>query len=246
MTVYLGAYWYQRPLTLGQYIETTRKFLRELGDFHPVFTQLSEMGDKPNAKVLIRPDGSNLAEIAKERAWDKEARPSNYTNLDANKKPTFETVANIGFHLHFENPEYNKSKRSGVYVWIDAGSPYAYTPSSIGIHFPVKQYPEFTKTEFVSKLYGIVETYWHPDKGIISSEGFRDLTYAQKKTIAAIGWLTYITDKTLIAAVPSDVRTINLSDGVLIVTSEELSSADNPQHVAQATRLRDILQKPSV
>ncbi|MDR2688820.1 MAG: hypothetical protein LBB76_03580 [Azoarcus sp.] len=37
-----------------------------------------------------------------------------------------------------------------------------------------------------------------------------------------------------------------LSNGILVVTSEKLSSADNPQHVAQATRLRDILQKPSV
>jgi hypothetical protein len=71
------------------------------------------------------------------------------------------------------------------------------------------------------------------------------LTYSKENvTVDVIGWPTYITDKTLIAAVPSKVRTIRLSNGVLVVTSEKLSSADNPQHTAQAMQLQDILQKP--
>jgi hypothetical protein len=114
----------------------------------------------------------------------------------------------------------------------------------VTIDLPVTQYPEFVELDFACRLYQLVEKYWNPKRGLVSSEEFRDLTYAKKKTIASIGWLTYATYPELLNALPPDVRQIPCANGALVVTSEELSSPDNPKHVAQAMRLRDILQKP--
>jgi uncharacterized protein YozE (UPF0346 family) len=102
MVVYLGAYWKEQPTTLGQFIETTQQFLQELGRFHPVFSQLVEVGDKPNDEVTITEDWSRFANIAFERAWDKKSKQ--YTHLDANNKPTLETVSDTGFFCILKVP----------------------------------------------------------------------------------------------------------------------------------------------
>jgi hypothetical protein len=245
MRVYLGAYWRKRPIYLGQFIETLQQFLQELGSFHPVFTNLSEIGGKPNAEIATKEDWSNFTAIALERAWNDTVPLSRHTHLDQNNKPTLATVSRTGFHLHFQNDGYNKRKCLGTYISVSAGATSPYLNSAVVIHLPTTQYPEFAEVDFVSRLYQIVEKHWQPNDGLVSSENFRDLTYSQERTtIAAVGWLSYVTDKTLLAGVPPEFRQIACANGSLVVTSEELSSAENPEHVSRAMILRDILQKP--
>ncbi|MDR2092475.1 MAG: hypothetical protein LBP58_04040 [Azoarcus sp.] len=55
--------------------------------------------------------------------------------------------------------------------------------------------------------------------------------------------MTYLTDKSLLTRVPPAVRQIPCGEGVLLVTSEELSSPDNPQHMAQAQVLWKALNE---
>jgi hypothetical protein len=236
-TVLLEAYWSDaRPLTLRQYAETTWAFLRELGEFHPVFARLAVADEKRGAEIAIAEDGGNLEGIALERARDKKAPPGAYTKLDEHGHLTPESLtAERGFTLSFQNMAYDPDSKL---LTIKGGAEHY---NRLIICLPVVRYPEFAQADFASRLYRIVEKHWHPREGLVSYLAFNGLNHAPPGRIG-IGWLTYVADKDLLSRIPPGVRQIPCGEGVLIVTSEELSSPNNPQHIAQAQALRDALQ----
>jgi len=87
---------------------------------------------------------------------------------------------------------------------------------------------------------------WEPDWGVAMSHSHRDLVESRRVPKAPyIGWVTYLArHRGTVPPLPSPVRVEPVEDkGTLIVLTPERFTADNPEHVALAETVRELLDQ---
>jgi hypothetical protein len=100
----LGVFWGPRTLTLGEYSTQLKQYLKALREFHPIFANIYDVGDKPNAVMPVNPDDeTSYRQFIFQRAFSKDKPPYKQLNLDADGKPTLETTGLFGFYTSFIN-----------------------------------------------------------------------------------------------------------------------------------------------
>jgi len=233
---YLGAYWKHRSCTLREYIANCRQFMARLGKLHPCLQELIMTGKAPNAGVRLLPDLSNLDDLVFElgpRGDDL------FTHANPDGSPTLESEAGIGFSTSYgDQRPYGEE---GIGVSISAGMDSPWLTNAVVIYMPISV-REFQEYGFVKKLLATTVECWEPTRAVVTSHAFRE-KLGGKVGSPTIGWMNWFKDSAVTKALPKRAEREALASGVLVTTTRELLSAENPTHVATARRIRDALSK---
>ncbi|MCP3105511.1 immunity 52 family protein [Myxococcus sp. K15C18031901] len=86
---------------------------------------------------------------------------------------------------------------------------------------------------------------WEPDSAVATSSRHRDMVTATPKPGTFVGWVTYVArHRGMVPPLPAPVRIEPVEDkGTLIVLTPERFTASNPEHVALAERVRELLDR---
>lgn len=89
-----------------------------------------------------------------------------------------------------------------------------------------------------------IATVWDPDWGVGMSHAHRDIIEAKCPDVL-VGWVTYLSRRLgRVPPLPAPVRIEPVEDqGTLIILTPERFTASNPEHVALAERVRELLDR---
>ena len=233
---YLGAYWKHRSCTLREYIAGCKQFMTQLGKLHPIFQALVMTGKAPQAGVRLLPDLSNLDDLVFQLGPHGDDL---FTHANPDGSPTLDSEGGIGFSTSYANKEPQAER--GVSVSISTGMDSAWLTNAVVIRLPGKV-TEFREYDFVKKLLATTVECWEPSMAVVTSHAFREKLDG-KGGSRTIGWMTWFQDASVAKALPKKAERETLANGVLVTTTRELLSAENPTHVATARRIRDALLK---
>lgn len=84
---------------------------------------------------------------------------------------------------------------------------------------------------------------WEPEWGVVTSDEFRDAVKPTDDTF--VGWVTYFSRRRgVVPPLPAPVRIDPVDElGWLITLTPERVSASNPEHVALAKRVGELLDR---
>jgi hypothetical protein len=210
--------------------------MARLGALHPVFHELVMTGKTPHSGVRLLRDLSNLEELVFRlgpRGDDL------FTHANPDGSPTLDSEAGIGFSTSYWDETSQVQERVGVSITAGMDSPWLtnavviYLPESVG---------EFREYGFVKKLLAATVECWEPSMAVVSSHAFREKLGGKGGT-RTIGWMTWFKDPAVAKALPKKAEREPLANGVLVTTTREVLSPENPTHVATALKIRDTLLK---
>nr|WP_275900322.1 immunity 52 family protein [Pyxidicoccus trucidator] len=86
---------------------------------------------------------------------------------------------------------------------------------------------------------------WEPDCAVATSSAHRDLVSESPKPGTFVGWVMYLSARRgTVPPLPGPVRIEPIEDkGTLIVLTPERFTAANPEHVALAERVGELLAR---
>ncbi|MBN9683577.1 immunity 52 family protein [Corallococcus sp. NCSPR001] len=86
---------------------------------------------------------------------------------------------------------------------------------------------------------------WEPDWAVAMSETYRRMDGRQGQDDPWLGWVTYLArDRGTVPPLPAPVRIEPVEDkGTLIILTPERFTVANPEHVALARRVRELLAR---
>ncbi|NNB85950.1 hypothetical protein HJC10_06090 [Corallococcus exiguus] len=84
---------------------------------------------------------------------------------------------------------------------------------------------------------------WEPDWAVAMSHSHRDLQDAEGEAGIWLGWVTYLSSHLgTVPPLPTPVRVEQIADkGTLIILTPERFTVANPEHIALARRVRELL-----
>jgi hypothetical protein len=244
--LYLGIYWWGRTLTLGEYSIQLKQYLRTLREFHPIFTNIYDVGNKPNAVMPVNLDDEvSFRQYIFQRAFSKDKPPYKQANLDADGKPTLETTGLFGFSSNFINQHQENAQTlpGKISFSITAGGS-GVTPNNALVRFPRESPLEFEDIHFVKRLLGLMVGCWKPNEARLSCYAFSEKVPRTSNDDDQLGLINYSCDPRIKAALPTDVTTEPFGDnGFLFSLIDDLAERNNPAVIEKGLRVRDILHK---
>lgn len=84
---------------------------------------------------------------------------------------------------------------------------------------------------------------WEPECAIATSEAHRDLLPQPPRAGTFVGWVTYFSRRRgSVPPLPAPVRVEPVEDkGTLVILTPERFTAANPEHIALAARVQELL-----
>jgi hypothetical protein len=240
----LGAYWYNRLLTLRGYSVFVRDVLRLLRDAHPVFENIHWVGDGKREPVAIATDMDGMDDLVYRFSWLKK-HVRGEQNPDGS--PTWAAVNLIGYQMVFNTGQ--SSNEGGLTLSIHAGDPSTVIPNAITISFPAPVDPKFIYRDFYDYdfLLGLLASIIHlasPERGLVTSHEFSTLVFGEGPF--DIGWLTYFVDDRC-APVAEHFSTERIdARGTLFTLGEKTLFVNSEETVSLGRRLRDALKQAGV
>lgn len=230
-TYYVGAYWGARkesPEECGQRAEV---MFNELRTVAPDFAHWLKLG-RTRKEALKRPletDRASLTKMFRRRKdrmfEDLGFRLDGWNGADDDESSAF----NIRAGLYAE-----RLSNVCVFNLPSAGSDN-------------KEGPNAQRVLTATVLSGLVRAMavaWEPDWAIATSDAHRELlpTPLPKRLW---GWVTYYPDRVgRVPPLPAPVRMERVEDkGTLLVLTPERFTASNPEHLALATHVRELLER---
>lgn len=100
----------------------------------------------------------------------------------------------------------------------------------------------------LSGLLRSMATALEPDWGVAMSHAHRDIADPNGRANVQIGWVSYLSHRLgAVPPLPAPVRIEPVEDkGTIIVLTPERFTASNPEHVALAERVRELLDRAGV
>jgi hypothetical protein len=244
--LYLGIYWWRRTLALGEYSTQLKQYLKALREFHPIFTNIYEVGDRPNAVIPVNPDDeASFRQFIFERAFSKDMPPYKQLHLDADGKPTLATTGLFGFRTSFINqPKENAQTLPGKIAFSVTAGGCGVTPNNALVSFPQESPPEFEDIHFVKRTLALMIECWKPYEARLSCYAFSEKLPRISNDDDQLGLINYSCDPRIKAVLPSDVTTEQFGDdGFLFSFIDDLAERDDPAVIEKGLRVRDILHK---
>ena len=193
-------------------------------------------GKTAHSGVKLLPDLSNLDDLIFQVA-PSDDELFTYANPDGS--PTLDSEAVHGFSTSYSNQKRHAEEKVGVSITVGTDSPWLI--NSVVIEMPMGL-SEFREYGFVKKLLQTTVECWEPSMAVVTSHDFREKLGGKGGT-KTIGWMTWFKDASVAKALPKKIERETLANGVLVTTTRELLSAENPTHVATARKIRDSLLK---
>ncbi len=240
----LGGAWYERPQTLGEFVDESIGFLRKLQAVHPMFRQpLAMTGTTAKEREPLAEDLSNVEACVRRLGWDRKAPKEWFTGLLPDKTLAREATSQLGFSLWLSSGG-GTTKPETVSIRITGGgASEGMSSGGAGIRLPAQGSEAFHDYSVMRDLLRLLVDYWRPELARVSTSGFdRLVDFDEPPYPVRVGWMNYSSDPKICSEVPSEVECEPFGPGgALITLQKEVISADDPQAVAKAIRVRDAL-----
>jgi hypothetical protein len=158
---------------------------------------------------------------------------------DSRRKP----MEDLGFHIWLWN-----GCQGGNDVWLDigCGGYGGFTNNRCVLKAPYEGpgSERVLTAPFQAQALRAIATAWDPDWGVGISDALRDIIEARCPDVL-VGWVTYLSRRLgRVPPLPAPVRIEPVEDqGTLVILTPERFTASNPEHVALAERVRELLDR---
>jgi hypothetical protein len=230
-TYYVGVYWGPRQETVEECARRAQVFLHGLSQIDPLFARWFKAA-KTRKQSLKRPLELDLP-VLQEHLRDNVPRDDTHRPME--DSGFFVGLWNGGrgaddFYTYFS---------CGAY-WDRAVNRCVLNPPSTGTN------PERLLTgTFLSKVLRCMALAWDPDWGVATSHAYRDLVEKDMHGDpgVAVGGVTYLSCRRgTVPPLPAPANFEHVEDkGTLITLTPERFTVSNPEHVALANRVRELL-----
>jgi hypothetical protein len=234
-TYYAGVYWGVRKETAMECAQRARNFFEALSTCDPSFGQwytiAKRKADKDRARGLpgLPVDTSDVAQL---EALFQRGR----NRTDVGRK----VIEELGFGLMAWN-----SKKGETLLQINCGT---YSPHSTNVckaDLP-SEGPSAERLLDAPALARVLTTMargWDPDYGVATSHEVTQLLPRTPLHEADVGWVMYFSRRRgRVPPLPAPVRIEPVgTEGTLVTLTPERFTAANPEHVALALRVRELL-----
>ncbi|WP_398577221.1 immunity 52 family protein [Stigmatella hybrida] len=223
-TYYAGSCWLDRPESAEACARRAERFFHLLGRCDPAWTRWYE----PAASF----------KEARERLFATDAE--NFQKLFAQK----EHRIGDGFSFHLWTGD-SREETSGVDG--NCGHSSLHLPSTCVLR-PYDEGPLGERVLTAPVMAGVLRAMalaWDPEWGVATSEAHRDSVTEKAKPGTFVGWGMYFSRlRGKVPPLPAPVRIEPVEDkGTLVILTPERFTASNPEHVALAARVHELLDR---
>ena len=228
---YAGAYWGVRPETASECAEHALLFFEKLTRIDPSWQQWCRAGKRPRGAPPLKANVSDKQELE-----ELFRRGRNRANVRK------EVDEELGFYITVWTPEKNYTM-----VRIHGGVYTPFISNVCVITFPSEgaSAERILRMSVMKQVLMCMTMAWDPEWAVVTSGDVRDLVLQREKNEDAIGWLMYCSNRRgRVPPLPAPARIERVQDkGTLITLSEERFTASNPEHVARAVRIHELLAR---
>jgi hypothetical protein len=229
-TYYSGVYWGARREDAGACARRTLALVQALALVDPLLARWFKNG-KSTKESLKHPLESELVGLQK------------YIQRRVPRDDGRAPIPELGFSVWLWN-----GGSGGADVWLNfgCGGYGEHTANRCVLRAPDRgpTSERVLTTAFqVEALRGMASA-WDPDWGVAMSDAHRDII-EKKCPDVLVGWVTYLSRRLgRVPPLPAPVRIEPVEDkGALVILTPECFTASNPEHVALAERVRELLER---
>jgi hypothetical protein len=229
-TYYIGAYWGARREDAEACARRMAASVELLKPVDPLFASWFK-GSKSLKQSLARPLELELSSLQK------------YIQRNLMRDDRRQPMEDLGFRVSLWN-----GHQGGNHAFLSIGcGGYWEQVSNRCVLTPPDEGPGservLTTPVQVESLRALA-TAWEPDWGVGMSRAHRDII-KEKCPGVLVGWVTYLSRRLgRVPPLPAPVRIEPVEDkGTLIILTPERFTASNPEHVALAERVRELLDR---
>jgi hypothetical protein len=236
-TYYVGAYWGARKESAGECARRMEVFLKELAQVDPLFTRWFKSA-RSRKQMLQRPLEIELAPLQA------------YFQRNLMRDDMRVPMEELGFSVGLWN---GGSGDEDVNLYLACGGCCAGLPNFCLMHPPHTE-AGLERAASGTVFSGVLRAMalgWDPDWGVAMSHAHRDLLSppdSKEDPGILIGGVTYLARRLgTVPPLPAPVRIEPVAEqGTLLVLTPERFTASNPEHVALARRVRELLHRAGV
>ena len=224
-TYYAGSYWLARSEAVEACARRAERFFHLLGRCDPAWTRWYET--------------ASSFEEARKRRFRTEA--SSFQKLFAQEKNHFGD--RCSFHLWTGDSQEETSGVDG-----NCGSSSLRLPSTCVLR-PYDEGPigeRVLTAPVMTEVLRAMALAWEPEWGVVTSHEYDGLVSEQVMPAGtSVGWVMYFSRlRGTVPPLPAPVRIEPVEDkGTLIILTPERFTASNPEHVALAARVHELLER---
>jgi hypothetical protein len=231
-----------RDWTLGRFIDTAHAYVAAFMKLHPKFSDLRLCGTSAKDSPPLNTDLSNLRDWMMRRSWS-DHRPQDYSERDADGKPTVLSSGSLGFDLTLTNATGFGRKLDLCIRNIGARR----FSSSIEIDLARKAHPEFQTEAMALDLLNLTAQHWPVDRAYFAHSGWGpQVLYndpPEKRGPNVVGWLTYSSNPAVAQLLPPHMALDHcpFGPGLLVQLTPHMSRYDDPADVARGLAFKAAL-----
>ncbi|MFY2558994.1 immunity 52 family protein [Corallococcus terminator] len=227
-TYYAGVYWGARKETAQECAHRLARFLSALADADPAFARWFQLG-KSRKDALKRPLAPSPMELEKLvlRGRDR----------------VFE---DLGFRIRGWNGATEDGDAADFDILCGGYTDAVRNVCVFGLPNRRLSASRILTASVLADTLRATASAWEPDWGVAMSHAHRDLVEPRRVPKAPyIGWVTYLArHRGTVPPLPAPVRIEPVEDkGTLIILTPERFTASNPEHVALAETVRELLEQ---
>lgn len=227
-TYYAGAYWEPRKESSEECARRLGALLTGLSETDPSLARWFQQG-KSRKDALNRPLGPNFADL---EAFVRRGKDRTFDEL--------------GFSIGGWNGAADDYEASGFLIACGGYSEWVNNRCVFTLPSRGASMERILSATVMASLLRATALAWDPDWGVAISEEYRDSVKPRRvKGAPYVGWVTYLSrQRGTVPPLPAPVRIEPVEDkGTLIVLTPERFTAGNPEHVALAERVRELLDR---
>ncbi len=229
-TYYIGGYWGARREDAESCARRIAALVQALAPVDPLFVSWFKTA-KSLKESLKRPLEFELASLSK------------YVQRNIMRDDRRKPMEDLGFTVWLWNGD-----RGGNDAWLQmsCGVASERVSNSCVLRAPFEGpgAERVLTTAFQVQALRAIVTAWDPDWGVGMSRDHRDIIGPRCPHVL-VGWVTYLSRRLgRVPPLPAPVRIEPLEDkGTLVILTPERFTASNPEHVALAERVRELLDR---
>lgn len=229
-TYYIGAYWGARHEDAEACARRLEALVRLLAPVDPLFASWFK-GSKSLKQSLQRPLELELPSLQK------------YIQRNLMRDDRRMPMEDMGFRVSLWN---GRQGGNDAFLSIGCGGDWEQVSNRCVLD-AYKEGPASERiltTPFQVQALRAMATAWDPDWGVGMSRAHRDII-GPKCPDVLVGWVTYLSRRLgRVPPLPAPVRIEPVEDqGTLVILTPERFTVSNPEHVALAERVRELLDR---
>ena len=230
-TYYAGAYWGPRRESPEECARRAVTFLNLLAACDPLLAQWNKI-PKPRGKdrktPLMPPELSTLTDAFR---------------CGVNREPGGPPIEHLGLTVSAYN---DGTGQDFADVQMHCGSSEQNSTANacvLSLPYKGENAERILTASVLTEVARSMALAWEPDWGVAMSEAYRAMDDRQGQEDIRLGWVTYLArHRGTVPPLPAPVRIEPVEDrGTLIVLMPERFTVANPEHVALARRVRELL-----